>query len=40
MGDYLLVDICKYDVEIGVKDEIWENFLDVEKKVMVFKMVI
>ena len=37
MGDYLSVDTRKFDVETGAKDEIWENFSDVEKKVMALK---
>ncbi|TKB04043.1 cytochrome c [Alteromonas portus] len=37
MGDYLAVDTRKFDVETGAKDEIWENFSDVEKKVMALK---
>lgn len=40
MIDYLLVDICSFDVEIGVKDVIWENFLDVVSKVDVLKIVL
>ncbi|MBT3134244.1 cytochrome c [Alteromonas sp. ALT199] len=37
MGDYLAVDTRKFDVETGAKDEIWESFSDVEKKVMALK---
>lgn len=37
MGDYLAVDTRKFDVETGAKDEIWENFSDVEEKVMALK---
>ena len=37
MGDYLSVDTRKYDVETGAKNEIWENFSDVENKVMALK---
>lgn len=37
MGDYLSVDTRKFDVETGAKDEIWENFSDVETKVMALK---
>jgi len=37
MGDYLSVDTRKFDVETGAKDGIWENFSDVEKKIMALK---
>lgn len=37
MGDYLAVDTRKFDVETGAKDEIWDTFSDVEKKVMALK---
>lgn len=37
MGDYLSVDTRKFDVETGAKDKIWDNFSDVETKVMALK---
>jgi cytochrome c556 len=37
MGDYLSVDTRKFKVKTGAKDDIWENFSDVEKKVMALK---
>lgn len=37
MGDYLSVDTRKFDVETGAKDKIWNNFSDVETKVMALK---
>ena len=37
MGDYLSVDTRKFDVETGAKDTIWDNFSDVETKVMALK---
>jgi len=37
MEDYLSVDTRKFDVETGAKDTIWDNFSDVETKVMALK---
>lgn len=37
MGDYLAVDTRKFNVDTGAKDAMWEDFSDVEKKVMALK---
>lgn len=37
MSDYMSVDTRKFNVETGAKDAIWENFSDVEAKVMALK---
>ena len=37
MTDYLKVDTRKFDVKTDAKDEIWENFSDVEKKIEALK---
>lgn len=37
MSDYMAVDTRKFSVETGAKDAIWENFSDVEKKIMALK---
>ncbi|GGW75678.1 c-type cytochrome [Alteromonas halophila] len=33
MADYLKVDTRKFDVSTGAKDDIWDNFSDVEDKI-------
>ena len=37
MSDYMSVDTREFSVETGAKDAIWENFSDVEKKIMALK---
>lgn len=37
MSDYLSVDTRKYDLETGAKDNLWENYSDVESKIMALK---
>ena len=33
MSDYLVTDTSKFDVETSAKDEMWEDFSDVEAKI-------
>lgn len=34
VGDYMKTDTRKFDVDTDAKDEVWDNFADVEKKAM------